>query len=102
MEFLFRKKLLFLVAFVLLVLVGCNSKEANPYNFPDYILNAMLPGAVAAYEFAVDDEDGLLEYIPCYCNCHFEPFEHNNVKDCFINPHLSTDEMIVYDDHGVG
>lgn len=104
MDLLFKKKSLFLAAFLLLILVGCNSskEDANPYNFPDYVLNATYPGAMAAYEYAVDAEEGILEYIPCYCNCLIEPFNHNNVKDCFISNTESTDEMIVYDKHGVG
>ncbi|MCT8139231.1 hypothetical protein H1D32_16895 (plasmid) [Anaerobacillus sp. CMMVII] len=99
------KKIFYLAFFLLLlVLVGCNSsaKDSNPYNFPDYVLNATYPGAMAAYEYAVEAEDGILEYIPCYCSCYVDPFNHNNVKDCFISNTESTDDLIVYDNHGAG
>lgn len=99
-----RLKLIFAAITVLLVLVGCNQAEqnTNPYNLPDYVLNAKLPGAQAAYEYAVEAEEGILEYIPCYCNCYIDPFYHRNVKDCFINPDLSTEDEIVFDEHGYG
>jgi hypothetical protein len=104
MDKIFQYKPLILATFLLLVLVGCNSatEDANPYNFPDYVLNATYPGAMAAYEYAVDAEDGILEHIPCYCNCYVDPFNHMDVKDCFISNTESTDELIVYDPHGAG
>ncbi len=99
-----NKFFFFIVAILLLVVVGCSSAEedANPYNFPEYVFNAKHPGAVAAYQYAVDAEEGILEHIPCYCNCYIDPFNHNNVKDCFISNTESTDDLLVYDDHGAG
>ncbi|OIJ10515.1 hypothetical protein BKP37_18450 [Anaerobacillus alkalilacustris] len=100
----FTKRFYFLATFLLLILVGCNAtnEEANPYNFPEYVLNATYPGAMAAYEYAVEAEEGILEYIPCYCNCFVEPFNHNNVKECFISIEHSTNDLLVYDEHGAG
>lgn len=102
MELLIKNKLLFLVALFILVLAGCNNttEDTNPYNFPEYVFNGKHPGTVAAYEYAVEAEDGILEYIPCYCNCSIEPFNHKNVKDCFISNTQSTDDLIVFDEHG--
>lgn len=104
MKLLFQKRTFLLSGFLfLLFLVGCGSTDnANPYDFPDYVLNAKYPGVMDAYEFAVDVEDGILEYIPCYCNCSIDPFNHMNVRDCFISNTESTDDLIVYDDHGAG
>lgn len=104
MERYLRKSLFFLGAFLLLILVGCNSdsEEANPHNLPDYVLNASHPGAIAAYEYATTAEEGILEHIPCYCNCLVEPFDHKSVKDCFISNKHDQSNGIVYDNHGAG
>ncbi|MBU8907640.1 PCYCGC domain-containing protein [Desertibacillus haloalkaliphilus] len=95
-----------LFAIVLLVAVGCSGngeQEAlsDEYDFPDYVLEAHHPGAIDAYQYAVDHGDDL-DHIPCYCNCFVEPFNHESVKDCFIDNEQATDEMIVYDSHGAG
>lgn len=98
-----NSKTIVLTAFLFFILLmGCNLKEANPYNFPDYVFTGKLPGTLQAYEYAVEAEEGVLEHIPCYCNCQMDPFAHKNVRDCFINSELSTEDEFVYDKHGYG
>src|SRR5699024_846352 len=75
--------------------------DISAYNFPNYIQEATYPGSMDAYIYAVDTRnEDFLEYLPCYCSCHQEPFEHNSVKDCFLNKDLTTDEQFAYDPHG--
>lgn len=90
----------------LLLGAGCSTEEAtetaaDEYNFPEYVMEAAHPGAVDAYKYAVENGE-YLEYIPCYCNCYVEPFNHQNVKDCFINNENLDSETLVYDPHGAG
>ncbi|SDZ02706.1 Protein of unknown function with PCYCGC motif-containing protein [Evansella caseinilytica] len=98
-----------IVLFIVLsiAVAGCNStteedgtiEESN--SFPEFVYASSHPGSEAAYQYATDHGE-YLDYIPCYCNCYVEPFEHQNVKDCFINNEYSTKEQQVYDPHGSG
>ncbi len=95
-----ENKVLYLV-FVLLVLItgfllasyfwrNISKKKGD---LPGYALRNS--DIKTSYKYAVSDP-GLLENIPCYCNCH--RLGHKNVKDCFIEK--KEENKIVFSDHG--
>ncbi len=92
--------LILITSAAFIVISGC-SEELETASFPDFVVDAVHPGAMAAYEYATTHGEHL-EYIPCYCNCLLEPFYHKNTKDCFINSQQSIKDDIVYDPHGAG
>jgi hypothetical protein len=73
--------------------------EGKTYHFPDYVFQN--PQAPEAYAIATETGE-VLQYIPCYCGCGNEPFNHISVQDCFINPSKSNADQVVYSNHGAG
>lgn len=66
----------------------------EPGSLPGYAKRT--PRVQAAYEYALHNPE-LLEYIPCYCNCH--RLGHKSVEDCFVKS-LKKGGKVVFDDHG--
>ncbi|MDQ0337669.1 hypothetical protein J2S00_000439 [Caldalkalibacillus uzonensis] len=103
-----KTTLIIVVLGIFLLLAGCQDKQelqsfeldGEIYEFPDFVF-AQIPNAPHAYAFATEARD-VLKYFPCYCGCHVESINHRSNLDCFFDEEQSTDEMIVYDDHGAG
>jgi len=55
------------------------NKGREKTSLPEYAKRTSI--IEAAYSYTLENPE-LLDYIPCYCNCHRSG--HQNVKDCFI------------------
>jgi hypothetical protein len=60
--------------------------------------NRASDSAREAYRFAMENPNGILDQVPCFCGC-LESGEHQNNKDCFIDS--ASDDEIVFDKMGL-
>ncbi|EGL82847.1 hypothetical protein CathTA2_1612 [Caldalkalibacillus thermarum TA2.A1] len=105
---LYKAGMIMIVFVSLMLFTGCQDKpdthtfelDGKTYEFPKFVFE-QYPNAPHAYAFATEARD-VLKYIPCYCGCDVEPYNHQSNLNCFIDEEKSTEEIIVYDSHGAG
>ena len=96
-------RLKWLLAFILLLLLGACSSQPAPYALaPDSQMPNFLQGASSrvreAYRFAVANPDELMKY-PCYCGCGAMGHESN--LSCYVSA-VSRPDEIAFDNHASG
>jgi len=70
------------------------NKGSDANELPKYALRTA--EVRAAYEYALENP-GLLENMPCYCDCN--GLGHEHVRHCFIKE-FKGDGRVVFDEHG--
>lgn len=93
-----RLKILLLIIFGALMLVGCDNGIDIPFapiaQLPDFLDNASHETR-DLYRFAIANSEELTQY-PCYCGCG--PLGHTSVRDCFVAG-LNPNGTLKYDQH---